>query len=131
MKQQTLTIVLCAAAQVLVTQLVSAQSTATASPSAGTSSANLPPFGKPSVSEMLSRMLSLTDAQRAQIQPYVDTVQPQLDAVRQQAHQAEDALLKQLHTQIRPFLTTEQQTRLDALETIRLAGPPSSAGGPN
>jgi outer membrane murein-binding lipoprotein Lpp len=58
-------------------------------------------------------MLLLTDAQKAQLQPYVDAVQPQLDATHQQARQAENTLLKQLYASIRPLLTpgTTNQAR--------------------
>ena len=77
-------------------------------------------------------MLLLTDAQKAQLQPYVDAVQPQLDATHQQARQAENALLKQLYASIRPLLTPEQQTKLDAFEAIRVAGlPPPGPTGSN
>ena len=83
-----------------------------------------PPFGKPNLSDLLTRMLLLTDAQKTQLQPYVDAVQPQLDATHQQARQATDALLKQLYASIRPLLSPVQQTKLDAFEAMREAGPP-------
>ncbi|MEY2538476.1 MAG: hypothetical protein QOG67_2216 [Verrucomicrobiota bacterium] len=113
MKPKTLTIVLFAAAQMLAANFVNAQT-----------APMTPPFGRPNLSDMLARMLVLTDTQKAQLQPYVDAVQPQLDATHQQARQAEEALLKQLSASIRPLLTSEQQTKLDAFEAMRAAGPP-------
>jgi Spy/CpxP family protein refolding chaperone len=125
MKPRKLTIALFAAAQMSAANFVSAQ-TAPATPVAALTPPGPPPFGRPNLSVVLSRMLLLTEAQKAQLQPYLDAVQPQLDATRQQARQTEDALLKQLHASIRPLLTPEQQTKLDALEAMRLSGPPPS-----
>jgi Spy/CpxP family protein refolding chaperone len=125
MKLRKLTIVLFAAAQMSAANFVSAQ-TASATPVPPLAPPG-PPFGKPNLSDLLARMLWLTDAQRAQVQPYIDAVQPQLDATHQQARQAADALLKQLDASIRPLLTPEQQTKLDAFEAIRAVGlPPPS-----
>ncbi len=93
---------------------------------------------------MLSHVLNLTDAQKAQVQTMVAAVQPQLEAIHQQAHaqaapiikqlqpqleaihqqaRAQAApIIKQLHTQIRPLLTADQQKKLDALETLHDSG---------
>jgi Spy/CpxP family protein refolding chaperone len=71
------------------------------------------------LTEMLTHTLNLTDAQKPQVQAAVTAVQPQLDAIHQQAHTQANAVLKQLDTQIRPFLTPEQVKKLDALETLR------------
>jgi Spy/CpxP family protein refolding chaperone len=68
---------------------------------------------------MLTRTLNLTDDQQAQVKPLVTEVQPQLDAIHQQAHQAADVILKQLDAKVRPLLTPEQQKRLDAMATLR------------
>jgi Spy/CpxP family protein refolding chaperone len=119
MKTKKLAIVLFAAAQMFAGNFVSAQ-TASATPVAP----GPPLFARPNLSDILTRMLLLTDAQKAQIQPYVDAVQPQLDATHQQARQAADTLLKQLSASIRPLLTPEQQIKLDAFEAMRAAGPP-------
>jgi len=78
---------------------------------------------KPNMSDMLSQMVSLTDSQKTQLQPYFNTVQPQLDAIHQQERQAEAALLKQLYSSIRALLTPEQQIKLNAFEALRAAGP--------
>jgi Spy/CpxP family protein refolding chaperone len=131
MKPTKLTIILWAAAQLAAGQLVCAQDSPTPTP---TVAPMLPPpvsnvLGNPSMSDMLSRMLSLTDAQKTQLQPYFDVVQAHFDATHQQARQAEDVLLKQLHSSIWPLLTPQQQTKLDAFEAMRMAAPPSNSGG--
>jgi Spy/CpxP family protein refolding chaperone len=118
MKSRNLTIVLLVAGQLLAANLASAQ---TPTP---TSAAPFPPppFGKPSVSEMLSHVLSLTDAQKSQLQATFDATQAQLDAIHEQARQAEEPVLKQLEAQIRPLLTAEQQAKLDQIDAMRSAG---------
>ena len=78
--------------------------------------------GPPNMTAMLSHVLNLTDAQKTQVQPLVDAVKPQLDAIHQQARAAAEPIIKQLHTQIRPFLTADQQKKLDALETLHGCG---------
>lgn len=83
--------------------------------------------GPPNMTEMLSHFLGLSDTQKAQVQEKVSAVQPQLDAIHEQARQQSDAILKQLHTQIRPLLNANQQKRLDALDTLRETRP---AGAP-
>jgi hypothetical protein len=125
MKPRKLTIVLLAAAQMFAASFVSAQ-TASATPVAPMGP---PPFGKPNLNDILTRLVLLTDAQKAQLEPYVDAVQLQLDATHEQARQYEDALLKQMYTTIRSSLTPEQQTRLDAFEATRVAGPPPNQVG--
>jgi len=62
MKPKIPTIVLLSAAQMFTANLVSTES-----------------------ERILTRMLALTDAQKAQVQPYLDAVQPQLDDNHQQA----------------------------------------------
>src|SRR6266550_7071712 len=124
MKPKKLTIVLFAAAQMFAANFVSAQTVSVTPVAPMTAPPGPPAFGKPNLSDLLTRMLLLTDAQKAQLQPYVDAVQPQLDATHQQARQATDALLKQLYASIRPLLSPVQQTKLDAFEAMREAGPP-------
>jgi Spy/CpxP family protein refolding chaperone len=118
MKLKKLTILLFAAAQMSAANFVSAQ-TVSVTPAAPITPPGPPLFARPNLSEMLSRMLLLTDAQKAQLQPYIDAVQSQLDATHQQTRQAADTLLKQLSASIRPSLTPEQQTKLDAFEAMR------------
>lgn len=73
---------------------------------------------KPSIEEAVSSVLSLTEAQQAELQPYFDAVQPRLDLIEEEARQAEDALIKQLLAQIQPLLTPEQQNKIQAVEQI-------------
>jgi len=81
--------------------------------------------GSPDMTRMLSHVLNLTDAQKAQVQPLVDAVKPQLEAIHQQARAAAEPIIKQLHTQIRPYLTAEQLKKLDALETLHSGSGPA------
>jgi Spy/CpxP family protein refolding chaperone len=78
--------------------------------------------GPPDMTAMLSHVLKLTDAQKTQVQTMVAAVQPQLEAIHQQARAAAEPIIKQLHTQIRPLLTADQQKKLDALETLHGSG---------
>jgi len=131
MKPTKIIIILWASAQLAAARLLCAQDSPTPTP---TVAPMLPPpmsnsLGKPGTSDMLSWMLSLTDAQKKQLQPYFDAMQPQFDATHQQARQAEDVLLKQLYSSIRPWLTPQQQTKLDAFEAMRTEGPPSNPVG--
>jgi Spy/CpxP family protein refolding chaperone len=119
MKPTKLMMILCAAAQLAAAQIVCAQDSPTPTP---TVAPMLPPFTKPNLGDVLNRMLLLTTAQKAQLQPFVDAVQPQLDAIHQQSRQAEDGLLKELDGSIRLWLTPEQQTKLDVFEVMRVGG---------
>jgi Spy/CpxP family protein refolding chaperone len=119
MKTKHLTIAAFAAAQIFATNVVTAQ-TVSASPGAPETA-----FGKPNLSDVLALLLSLTDAQKAQLQPYVDAVQRQLEAAHQQGRVSEDALLKQLSESIRPLLTPEQRIKLDGFNAMRGTGRPS------
>ena len=76
----------------------------------------------PNLTAMLTRVLDLTDAQKTQVQAAVEAVQPQLQAIHQEARAAAEPIMKQLHTEIRPLLTAEQQKKLDALETLHRSG---------
>ena len=84
--------------------------------------------GRPDLTRMLTHTLNLSDAQQTQVKTLVAEVQPQLDAIHQQARQAADAVTKQLNTKIRPLLTPDQQKRLDALETLHSTQPATQAG---
>jgi Spy/CpxP family protein refolding chaperone len=83
-----------------------------------------PPFHhRPNLSGMLTHTLDLTDAQKTQVEALIKAIQPQLDAIHQQARTAADAVLKELDTQIRPLLNADQQKKLDAIATLRGIGP--------
>jgi len=132
MKTTKLTMILFAAAQVAASNIVSAQDSPTPTPTPEPMLPQAPPsnsLGKPSISDLLSKMVSLTDAQKTQLQPYLDAMQPQLDAIHRRARQSENLLLKQLYSSIRTLLTPEQQTKLDALEVTRAAAPPPTPAG--
>jgi Spy/CpxP family protein refolding chaperone len=117
------------AAQLVAAQLVCAQDSPTPTPTVEPTPPTSNSLGKPSVGDMLSRMLSLTDAQKKQLRPYFDAVQPQFDAAHLQARQTKDMLLKKLSSSIRPLLTPQQQTKLDTFEAMRIEGPPSNPVG--
>ena len=127
MKPRKPAIALFAAAQIFAVNFVSAQTPSETS--VVVTKPGPPPFSKPNLSDIFTRLLLLTHAQQAQLQPYVDAAQPQLDAIHQQARQREDALLRQLDASIRPLLTPEQQNKLDAFEAVRGAGLPSNPVG--
>ncbi|MEO5717573.1 MAG: hypothetical protein ABIR29_03265 [Chthoniobacterales bacterium] len=78
---------------------------------------------RPNLTSRLTRTLDLTDAQKAQVDALAKNVQPQLEAIHQQARTSADTVLKQLDAQIRPLLNAEQQKKLDALATLRGTGP--------
>lgn len=130
MKPKSLTITLFAAAQIYAANFAGAQTVSTA-PVAPTTAPAPPAFGRANLSDILARVLSLTDAQKAQLQPYIDAVQAQLEANDQQTRQANDALVKELYASIRPSLSPDQQTKLDAFEAVRAAGPPLARTGSN
>jgi len=65
--------------------------------------------------EEMSSSLNLTDAQKAKVQPIIDQAKPQLQAIHQEAMTKAKAVIDASVTQIRPLLTPEQQTKLDAI----------------
>ena len=65
--------------------------------------------------EEMSSTLNLTDAQKAKVQPIVDQAKPQLQTIHQEAMTKAKAVIDASITQIRPLLTPEQQTKLDAI----------------
>ena len=117
MKQNKLIpITLCTAAMLALGQFAGAQ----------TPDDPAPPFHhRPNLTLMLTATLQLTDAQKAQVDALVKGVQPQLDAIHEQARTASDAVLKQLDAQLRPLLSADQQKKLDALATLRGVGSPN------
>jgi Spy/CpxP family protein refolding chaperone len=65
--------------------------------------------------EEMSSSLNLTDAQKAKVQPIVDQAKPQLQTIHQEAMTKAKTVIEASLAQIRPLLTPEQQTKLDAL----------------
>jgi Spy/CpxP family protein refolding chaperone len=124
MKTRTLMALLLCGAGLILLPAANAQVETTANADAVAP----PPRGpRPSLTERLTRSLALNETQKAQVQILAEAVQPQLEAIHQQAREAEGEAIKQLNEQIRPLLTAEQQTKLDALEADRaqrFAGPP-------
>jgi Spy/CpxP family protein refolding chaperone len=65
--------------------------------------------------EEMSSSLNLTDAQKAKVQPILDQAKPQLQAIHQEAMTKAKAVMDDSVAQIRPLLTPEQQSKLDAI----------------
>ena len=63
----------------------------------------------------ISETLSLTPDQQAKVQPILDQAKPQLQTIHQEAMTKAKAVIDASITQIRPLLTPEQQTKLDAI----------------
>ena len=66
--------------------------------------------------EHLSKDLSLTDDQKAKVQPIIDQTRPQIAAIHKEAMEKMHAVMENAGNQIRPLLTPEQQTKLDAMK---------------
>jgi Spy/CpxP family protein refolding chaperone len=65
--------------------------------------------------EEMSSSLNLTDAQKEKVQPILDQAKPQLQAIHQEAMTKAKAVMDASVAQIRPLLTPEQQSKLDAI----------------
>jgi Spy/CpxP family protein refolding chaperone len=66
--------------------------------------------------EHLSKDLNLTDDQKAKVQPIIDQARPQIAAIHKEAMEKLQAVMENAGNQIRPLLTPEQQTKLDAMK---------------
>ena len=66
--------------------------------------------------EHLSKDLNLTDDQKAKVQPIIDQAKPQIAAIHKEAMEKIHAVMENAGNQIRPLLTPEQQTKLDAMK---------------
>jgi len=64
----------------------------------------------------LTEKLSLTADQQAKVQPIIDQAKPQIVAIHQEAMQKAKAVIDNAMAQIRPLLTPEQLTKLDAMK---------------
>jgi Spy/CpxP family protein refolding chaperone len=60
--------------------------------------------------------LNLTSDQQAKVQPIIDQAKPQIVAIHQEAMQKMKAIMDSTTSQIRPLLTADQQTKLDAIQ---------------
>ena len=66
--------------------------------------------------EHLSKDLSLTDDQKAKVQPIIDQTKPQIAAIHKEAMEKMHAVMENAGNQIRPLLTPQQQQKLDAMK---------------
>ena len=64
----------------------------------------------------LSKDLNLTDDQKTKVQPIIDQTKPQIAAIHKEAMEKMHAVMENAGNQIRPLLTPEQQTKLDAMK---------------
>ena len=64
----------------------------------------------------LSESLSLTPDQKAKVQPILDQMKPQLEAIHKEAMEKMRTLMESAGAQIRPLLTPEQQQKYDAMK---------------
>ena len=66
--------------------------------------------------EHLSESLNLTAEQKVKVQPIIDQAKPQIAAIHKEAMEKMQAVMENAGNQIRPLLTPEQQTKLDAMK---------------
>jgi Spy/CpxP family protein refolding chaperone len=66
--------------------------------------------------EHMTKAFDLTADQQAKISPILEQAKPQIAAARQEARQEMKAIHDNTRSQIRPLLTTAQQTKLDAMQ---------------
>jgi Spy/CpxP family protein refolding chaperone len=71
-------------------------------------------FGHHNPLEEMTDSLSLTPDQKAKVQPIIDQAKPQLKAIHEEAMTKAKSVVDTSMAQIRPVLTPEQQTKLDA-----------------
>lgn len=75
-----------------------------------------PPHFRGRMAEHLRRELRLTPEQFAKIQPIIQRSADQLDQIRQETNQRVRETIRQAHSEMVPFLTPDQKTRLDQME---------------
>ncbi len=73
-------------------------------------------FGKGNALEHLTKELDLTPQQQAQVAPIVEQAKPQIRAIHEEALQKTRAVMENAGAQIRPLLTPQQQTKMDAVK---------------
>jgi periplasmic protein CpxP/Spy len=67
----------------------------------------------------LTKSLNLTADQQTKVQPLLDQAKPQIIAIHKDAMQKTQAIIDKTMSQIRPLLTSDQQTKFDALQKAR------------
>lgn len=75
-----------------------------------------PPHVRGRLAEHLRRELRLTPEQFSQIQPIVERSADRLEYIRHETNQRVRDTIRQAHSDIIPYLTAEQRTKLDELE---------------
>ena len=64
----------------------------------------------------LTEKLNLTSDQQTKVQPILDAAKPQIAAIHQEAMQKMKGVMDSTLSQVRPLLTADQQTKLDAIQ---------------
>jgi Spy/CpxP family protein refolding chaperone len=64
----------------------------------------------------ISDTLNLTAEQKAKVQPIVDQMKPQIEAIHREAMEKMRAIMESTGAQIRPLLTPQQQGKFDAMK---------------
>ena len=64
----------------------------------------------------ITEKLDLTAEQQTKVQPILDAAKPQMVAIHQEAMQKMHTVMNNTLSQIRPMLTADQQSKLDAIE---------------
>ena len=64
----------------------------------------------------LTEKLNLTPDQQAKVQPILDAAKPQIATIHQDAMQKMKGIMDSTLSQLRPLLTPDQQTKLDAIQ---------------
>ena len=64
----------------------------------------------------ITEKLDLTADQQTKVQPILDAAKPQIAAIHQEAMQKVHTVMNSTLSQIRPVLTADQQSKLDAIE---------------
>ena len=67
----------------------------------------------------LTKALNLTAEQQSKVQPLIDQARPQIVAIHKDAMQKTQAVIDKTMSQVRPLLTSDQQTKFDALQKAR------------
>ena len=63
----------------------------------------------------ITEKLDLTADQQTKVQPILDAAKPQIAAIHQEAMQKMHTVMNDTLSQIRPMLTADQQSKLDAI----------------
>jgi Spy/CpxP family protein refolding chaperone len=69
--------------------------------------------------EQLTKTYNLTSDQQAKIKPLLDQARPQIIAIHKDAMQKIQTVVDSTMSQIRPVLTSTQQTKFDAVQKAR------------